>query len=561
MRERSANCLSAALLSSLLAPCLAPAAWTPPIGIPPPEFGIEEAHTMYAAATFDFGSGPEPYRDAGNGPYTHYVDNSGACTDSGNPFGTAANPRCTFPRDLPAGSVVEVHGGPYNFRNHADKMMVRALGTAAAPVFFRGVSATDRPVFAKTLHVQGRYLILEHLDFDRTGITLRRLIPEGIHHVAIRHMEMHGSGTETGNGGVIGIGMWGASDPTNTFNHIVVYDNHIHDYGDRSPDAENDWLGVGVSGYDAYDAWIVDNAIYNMGGDSGRAGNNDGWDPPPSSHRTYVGRNLMHDNGENAFDVKATHDIVLSQNVMFGFAPSVSDNGVAVVAHYNPSNVWFLNNTIYNATEGIVSSGVVDLYIMGNVIRDVSNGIRFWGTGGIHMVGNTICRADYGIRSAGGSTTAKPVVNNIITDINDPAAGYHIYYDLTGLAANSELRNNLLHQSNGTIRVRWSNVYTSVAALQAGSGKGQGCVEADPQFVNAATNDFHLQPGSLAIDAGMLTPYYQLYRDRFGVDIRKDMDGILRPQGAAWDIGAHEFDGSSPHGTPPAPPANLKVTD
>ena len=54
--------------------------WVPPIGIPKPTFGIEESHWMYA--------GQPGYLDAGNGPYTHYVDNaSPASTDTSNPNG------------------------------------------------------------------------------------------------------------------------------------------------------------------------------------------------------------------------------------------------------------------------------------------------------------------------------------------------------------------------------------------------------------------------------------------------------------------------------------------
>ena len=38
---------------------------------------------------------------------------------------------------------------------------------------------------------------------------------------------------------------------------------------------------------------------------------------------------------------------------------------------------------------------------------------------------------------------------------------------------------------------------------------------------------------------------YQLFQDTFGVDIRKDMAGTARYQGAGWDIGAYEYAGDS----------------
>jgi hypothetical protein len=56
-----------------------------------------------------------------------------------------------------------------------------------------------------------------------------------------------------------------------------------------------------------------------------------------------------------------------------------------------------------------------------------------------------------------------------------------------------------------------------------------GCVNANPLFVNLASNDFHLQASSPAINVGINT------------GISRDYIGISRPQGAAYDIGALEF--------------------
>jgi MYXO-CTERM domain-containing protein len=55
-------------------------------------------------------------------------------------------------------------------------------------------------------------------------------------------------------------------------------------------------------------------------------------------------------------------------------------------------------------------------------------------------------------------------------------------------------------------------------------------VATDPLFVDAANNDFHLQAESPAIDKGEALP-----------DVAADHDGIARPQGSGWDIGAFEY--------------------
>ena len=210
-----ANCIFTPEKTPISSPLTSPLAgqdiqcWRPPIGIPIPEFGIKESHWMYQGQRYDFdGDGTlepgEEYPDAGDGPYTHYVDNAHpAATDTNNPHGRPAIPRKTIPYPLPPGSVVEVHGGPYayyihtdNFKLGGDRLPIIASGTALQPVFVRGPSAGNKPVFAGTTRVirpEGSYIILENL-------TLQRAIsmwPKGdlggeTHHIAIRHCEMSG---------------------------------------------------------------------------------------------------------------------------------------------------------------------------------------------------------------------------------------------------------------------------------------------------------------------------------------------------------------------------------
>src|SRR5262245_54689771 len=97
------------------------AQWVPPIGIPAPPFGISETHGMYgngSDARWNYGNGLEAYRTNQFGPYTHYIDNTHpSATDTSNTFGSPDRPRRTWPYPLPAGSAVQVHGGPYNFVN------------------------------------------------------------------------------------------------------------------------------------------------------------------------------------------------------------------------------------------------------------------------------------------------------------------------------------------------------------------------------------------------------------------------------------------------------------
>src|SRR5262249_22482638 len=115
------------------------ASYTLPLGVPAPDFGVAESHMMYVGATYFFDGLGDPvgYQDAGNGPYTHYVDfNNGS--DTNNPFGTAANPRRSVPPNLLPGSVVELHGTNINSQT---RFTFSGQGSPSQPIFIRGANA------------------------------------------------------------------------------------------------------------------------------------------------------------------------------------------------------------------------------------------------------------------------------------------------------------------------------------------------------------------------------------------------------------------------------------
>ncbi|MEO6776304.1 MAG: choice-of-anchor Q domain-containing protein, partial [Kofleriaceae bacterium] len=60
---------------------------------------------------------------------------------------------------------------------------------------------------------------------------------------------------------------------------------------------------------------------------------------------------------------------------------------------------------------------------------------------------------------------------------------------------------------------------------------GTSNIVVDPQFVSAATRDYHLTATSPAVDAASPST---------GFTTTHDFDGIARPQGAGFDLGALE---------------------
>jgi hypothetical protein len=129
------------------------------------------------------------------------------------------------------------------------------------------------------------------------------------------------------------------------------------------------------------------------------------------------------------------------------------------------------------------------------------------------------------------------IINNTL--YNNRAFGIRL--DLgTSHSTNSIVRNNILY-NNGNSGLATIN---GVEVGNAPSYTADHNLTTDPKFVNAGANDFTLQSTSPALDAGITLSA-----------VPTDFNGVPRPQGASYDIGAYEYRTSS---QPPAP-KNLKA--
>ncbi len=529
--------------------------WWPPMGIPAAAFGIDESHTIYRGQVYEYASGPGPYNDAGNGPYTHYVDNtSNAALDvinvGGKPvynYGTADRPRLTVPTSLPAGSVVEVHGGPYWI---SDFFRISGQGTRAAPIFIRGVG---EPRFVKKMSVysaaalESTYIIVEGLDLYKFEV----IAPAS--GISLRDCNVQGDLA----GGGVGIDSFASG----LVNHdLVFFRNRIHDNGDWQADYDQDVHGLAV-GRRTHHVWIVDNEFYHNSGDGVQVSAGS-LAAMPETHHIYLGRNSSHHNKQSGLWCKQAADVIVSQNVAYGLRPigtRPSAFGTGLGFQYGPERVWFLYNRVYDCCYGISSGSTSglgdgqDVYCIGNVIHDIHhdpnyayNPLTAWSNAGISLVGtvnkyiihNTIVDCDAGINSPSGGRMV--MVDNIVANISE-AQGNHIFVEDGGAAAASTLSNCLLYQGGSDARIRWGGgVVYSLPAFQAAFGLGAGCGTADPLFGEPSRGDYSLRAGSPAIDAGIVSSVYATYEGLYGVRLNADCAGVARPQGFACDIGAFE---------------------
>lgn len=145
----------------------------------------------------------------------------------------------------------------------------------------------------------------------------------------------------------------------------------------------------------------------------------------------------------------------------------------------------------------------------------------------------------YGIGTSGAgdgidlySGTGHLVANNTIYNVVNRA------FDVCSGCASNTIRNNIAYQYG-----------TSIRDNSSGITQDHNLFGTNPNFVNAGSGDFHLQAGSAAIDTGITI-----------AAVTSDKDGVARPKGAAYDIGAYEYCTSGCGTAPPPTPTNLRIT-
>lgn len=129
------------------------------------------------------------------------------------------------------------------------------------------------------------------------------------------------------------------------------------------------------------------------------------------------------------------------------------------------------------------------------------------------------------------------VKNNIFYTTNTGANV--IYIDDTPV--NLQMSYNAYYAASASTNfIYQGTTYNNLYAYRSGSGMDNNSSFTDPMFVNAGAPDFHLQGGSVCIDA--CDPGYN------PAPGETDMDGSNRKQGVAVDDGVYEYAGGRPGG-------------
>lgn len=534
-------------------PAICGGAWSPPIGIPDPGWGVE---TPVMPAL------PSPWTSNTAGFY--YVKPGGS--NSGNGFPTS--PRGTIPNPVPAGAVVVLDNTVTwtNFGNSGGNGVgVNMAGNSGNPCFIVGasLSTTNRPIINLTIDhfIDGTYGVVEFLDFRITaGVTTSiffGLNGNGTDHISFRHNEMRGlnAGTKLPEHVALGIYSWAGSFSRS---NIIIYDCYEHTINqwDRT-DQDLDAHGIKVDAPTS-NVWVLDSLFDTICGDSFQFGPQD-FDT--ACHHIYAGRNVTSQTRQSGGWIKGTNHAVISQcTAALTGVPGAGGPGWGFGEQSGGRNLWFLYNHAYSfagqAGIGFLDAGSAtnepqNMYAIGNVLHDGDTskgeglvGLKLRSLNLCWAVNNTIVNQSVGIEKSVNGTQAHELHNNIIDNISS------FHYRDNGSAEGVKFRNNLFGLGAQNFRVSYNaTTFTSLASFAAAAGAAaSGNINADPTYVDGANatianRNFRLVAGSRGINEGNATEPspYATFQSLYGLDIRKDPDGVTRPQSTTWDIGAYEF--------------------
>ena len=526
--------------------------WTPPIGIPVPSFGVEETYRMYDETSAR--NRALVYQTSESGGYfTHYVDvTDPAATDSKNSYGSIKKPRKTIPWNLPQGSVVEIHGGPYSPTSGYSKYWTwfSGRGTESQPIFIRGV---DMPEFnGMRVRVGGTYLIIEGLNCNDSTFSFHHEYSGAVwEHIVIRNNEMH---HYTGSS-ASAIGCGKGKD-------TVIYNNHIHHNGNVPYRDDSDVHGIYVNDY-AERVWIIDNTIHHQDGDSIQINANGGSHAVSGEwpQYVYIGRNTMYADRENAVDLKDSDHVIISQNEIYGYTTEDrvfgiieeprpvhgSDGTPLVLANEGAKNVWALFNNVHDSIHSIRASDEYtdpkpNIYLIGNLIHNINGfGVITWRKHNINLLLNTFYNVGVPFWSNRGSDGNEGLAiynfyNNIFAVQNGVTYDsrfydFYIYVGNRLAALSSSVENNLFFGGNGFTwgRNREYSTLTSFAAME--SEHVQNCIEADPLFVDPENNNFNLQeasPVNNIATSSKVQVIFDLFYELYGIRLSEDIEGVPR---------------------------------
>ncbi|MED5016053.1 right-handed parallel beta-helix repeat-containing protein [Paenibacillus chibensis] len=493
------------------------------------------------------GSVQAPHAAAAGTEY--YVATSGSDSNAG----TSASPWKTLQHAADAagpGSTIYVRGGVYN-----EKLKITKSGSAnQGPITFTSYPSEQAVIDGSGLTVTGTegiidiadasYITVKGFEIRNFTTTKNNVMPVGIYvhgaggNLSLSNNKVHDikntstpSGTDLLGRDAHGIAVYGTKAP-DSIHDVTIDGNELYNLVLGSSESlvvngnvdtfsvtnnkihDNDNIGIDVIGFEgkspntAYDqarnGFISGNEVYNIS----------------SNNNPSYGKKLP--NNSNAADgiyVDGGKDSVIERNYSYN-----NDIGIEIASEHAgkaTSNITIRSNLVYNnRLTGIAMGGY-----------DTKRG----STVNCKIVNNTLYKNDTLGDGSGQlyvqyDTQNNTVVNNIFVASSSNVLIYNEYTKNSGNVVDY----NLYFAPGGSSNATWTwknKEYTGFAAYKTGTGNDAHSKFADPLFLNAAANDFHLTSSSPAVDAGLTDA------SLIGT---LDIAGNPRVQGAGVNMGAYE---------------------
>ena len=225
--------------------------------------------------------------------------------------------------------------------------------------------------------------------------------------------------------------------------------------------------------------------------------------------------------------VRANDSSVVVENCLFTDLRGASNDGVDINREAGPTSV--VRNSIFVnlGDDGIDMDGSSPLITANRIYSCVDKGISVSTGSSPRIENNLLAGNGTGIAVMDGSTAI--IVNNTIVG---NVTGVECYEKTAGHGGGTAtIVNSILWTSAAEVTLDALSSTQISYSLVAGASvwPGEGNTNADPLFVDAASDDFRLTKLSPCIDAG-----------RIADAPAQDMLGNPRPQGGGFDMGAYE---------------------
>ena len=425
-----------------------------------------------------------------------YVDkNNSSCSDSGS--GTSSVPFCTIGKGASvavAGQTVQVASGTYS-----ELVTVAHSGSAGSPIV-----VTAAPGASVTVSGQANgFKVSSKSYITIRGFTVRGTTSYGIYVTG-------GSSNVTVSG--------------NSVRDTASYGIHIKDSSNITVSG-NDVSGAGerVSGSTKYGIKFA------------------------NSTSSLVSANTSHDNSEaGVFLDGTTSGVRVTGNHTFGNARGYTRAapGIDVRGHDNTID---RNISHDNEDSGLqFYSGSHDNLVVDNLsYRNGDHGIDDLNSTRQRIISNTVYKNVTAGINVEGTSPGATIENNIAVDngINSPRTKSNIRVDSNSTSGTTVDFNLVYLSVSGQVMYVWgSSSYTSLAAFRATGQEAHG-IQANPQWVSAASGNFHLLAGSPAVDSANSGVSGETSTDREG---KSRVDAPGTPNTGAGprsydDRGAFEF--------------------